>query len=43
LSELGNVYRALMAATDEHKVLADEDIVAAVSSAVRASRPASVS
>ena len=42
LSELGDVYRALMAATDEHKVLADEDIFTAVS-AVRASRPASVS
>jgi 2-isopropylmalate synthase len=42
LTELGDVYRALMAMADDRKVLADQDVVAAVS-AVRASRPASVS
>ena len=42
VTELGDVYRALMAMADDRKVLVDQDVVAAVS-AVRASRPASVS
>ena len=41
VTELGDVYRALMAMADDRKVLVDQDVVAAVS-AVRASRPASV-
>jgi 2-isopropylmalate synthase len=42
LTELADVYRALMVMADDRKVLADHDVVAAVS-AVRAARPASVS
>jgi 2-isopropylmalate synthase len=41
VTELGDVYRALMAMADDRKILVDQDVVAAVS-AVRASRPASV-
>jgi len=42
VTELGDVYRALMAMADDRKVLADQDVVQAVG-AVRAARPASVS
>ena len=42
VTELGDVYRALMVMADDRKVLADQDVVEAVG-AVRASRPASVS
>jgi 2-isopropylmalate synthase len=41
VTELGDVYRALMVMADDRKVLADQDVVEAVG-AVRASRPASV-
>jgi 2-isopropylmalate synthase len=41
ITELGDVYRTLMAAADEHKVLSDKDVAAAVT-AVRASRTAPV-
>src|SRR5687767_14958007 len=42
VTELGDVYRALMAMADDRKVLADQDVVQAVG-AVRGARPASVS
>jgi len=42
VTELGDVYRALMAMADDRKVLVDQDVVQAVG-AVRAARPASVS
>jgi 2-isopropylmalate synthase len=41
ITELGDVYRTLMAAADEHKILTDKDVAAAVST-VRASRTAPV-